>query len=387
MIEPATTFHERVNMLEGFKHLAITYFDLEFESTDELYRLALSNGYLKIDPDFVDPCQMELDDEDEDSSTIVEPNKWGSINGLYFSQLEAEQINTARAIITADLDWIKSIMFDPNTLATPWLYYNYALFKHVFVWILPHFPTNDAKFNVTLCRLLSQIHTINDMFYHWSWYVFPRIMEHYTEVHASIEFLLEAVTTINADEHVWQGERDDVATISLGRRPRPIFHLFWRLAFSNDYQESAFVRLFKRMKLRDDSDKYMKLLWQCWTKELAETRASALWEEPGRTFRLSPGPISYRTIRWNLPFHVFMNGNQVRFTPYIARACHRVFGSIPEVLYQIIELQCYYVTRHSRTTVLVYELMRQQYGENIDEDDVKVKFLRKLERTDKRVHW
>ena len=68
------------------------------------------------------------------------------------------------------------------------------------------------------------------------------------------------------------------------------------------------------MKLRDDSDKYMKLLWQCWRKELAETRASALWEEPGRTFRLSPGPISYRTIRWNLPFHVFMNGNQVRRT-------------------------------------------------------------------------
>ena len=34
IVEPVTTFLERVNMLEGFKHLAITYFDLEFESTE-----------------------------------------------------------------------------------------------------------------------------------------------------------------------------------------------------------------------------------------------------------------------------------------------------------------------------------------------------------------
>ena len=43
-------------------------------------------------------------------------------------------------------------------------------------------------------------------------------------------------------------------------------------------------------------------------------------EEPGQKFRLSPGPVSYHTVRWNLPFHVFMNGNQVRFTRL--QSCH-----------------------------------------------------------------
>ena len=60
----------------------------------------------------------------------------------------------------------------------------------------------------------------------------------------------------------------------------------------------------------------------------------------------------------------------------------------PEVLYQICELQCYYVTRHSRTMKLVYQLMRARYVEGEEEEyEEKIKFLRKLERTDKRVHW
>ena len=36
-MEPTNTFLQRVNMLEGFKHIDVTYFDLEFESTQELY--------------------------------------------------------------------------------------------------------------------------------------------------------------------------------------------------------------------------------------------------------------------------------------------------------------------------------------------------------------
>ena len=384
IVEPVTTFLERVNMLEGFKHLAITYFDLEFESTEELFNLA--NGYLTEDPNFKDETMKTEDSDDEDRSTIMEPNKFGPINGRYFSVLEAEQINTAYAIKMADLDYLKETMFNPNNLATPWLYYNYALFKHVFVWILPHFPTDSVEWNISLCKLLSGAHKINDMFYHWAWYVFPRIMEHYTFVHESIEFLIEAAVTINLEEHVWQGEIDDVSTISLGRRPRPVFQLFWRYAFSNDYQEDAFIKLFKRLK-SNKNEKYFDKMWKCWEKELSETRASALWEEPGRTFRLSPGPISYRTVRWNLPFHVFMNGNQVRFTPYIARACKSVTGQIPKVLYDIIELQCYYVTRHSRTTQIIHKLMRERFANDDEEYQRKIKFLRELERTDKRVHW
>ena len=82
-----------------------------------------------------------------------------------------------------------------------------------------------------------------------------------------------------------------------------------------------------------------------------------------------------------------MNGNQVRFTPYIARACKTVTGEIPKVLYDIIELQCYYVTRHSRTTQLIHKLMRERFINDDEEYIRKINFLRKLERTHRRVHW
>ena len=376
-MEPTVTFLERVNMLEGFKHIDVTYFDLEFESTKELYDL--STFYISEDPDFVEDDSMDQ----EDDSTVIEPNRWGPIDGRYFSLLEAEQINMCLAIKTGDIEWMKEKMFNPH-LSSSWIYYNYALFKSVFAWSIPHFPSSCKDFNKILCKFLGNIHKINDVFYHFAWYVFPRILEHYTHVSEAIDFLIEAATVINLEEHVWHGEVDDVSTISLGRRPRPIFQLFWRWAVYNNYQESAFVQLFKIMERRDDPE-YMSKLWTGWEKELAETRASALWEEPGRDFRLKPGPITYRQIKWNLPFHVFMNGNAVRFTPYIARACKTVFGEIPKVLYDIIELQCYYVNRHCKTMHMVYQLMKERFGDDREEYKKKIKFLQKLERTQKRV--
>ena len=140
-------------MLEGFKRLDISYFDLEFESTEELYKLA-QHGYVTLDPNFVN---SDTDDDNDDSMSSKEPNNYGPIEGVYgrnslvyLSALEAEQVNFAYAIISADIDWLKRNTFNPETVATRSLHYNYALFKHVFVWVLPHFPTNDAKFNVAL---------------------------------------------------------------------------------------------------------------------------------------------------------------------------------------------------------------------------------------------
>ena len=251
IVEPVTAFLDRVNMLEGFKHLGITLFDLKFDSTEELYNLA--TGYIYEDPN----CNIEYVDYDG-----VRHN-FGPINGQYFHPKEAEQINTAYAIKTADIEYLKERMFNVDSLSTGKLYSNYALFKHVFVWILPHFPTSCKSFNSSLCRLLSESHKINGMFYHWAWYVFPRIMEHYTDVNESIEFLIEAAVTINLEEHVWQGEVDDISTISLGRRPRPIFQLFWRFAFTNDYQEDAFVELFERLNSHETED-YLEKMWKCW---------------------------------------------------------------------------------------------------------------------------
>ena len=244
--------------------------------------------------------------------------------------------------------------------------------------------TLTKAFNKSLSNLLGNLHKINDVLYHFAWYVFPRILEHYTHVSESINFLIEAATTINLEEHVWQGEIDNVSTVSLGRRPRPIFQLFWRWAMYHNYQESAFVKLFKIMQSHEDPD-YMAKLWIGWEKELAETRASALWEEPGREYRLKPRPITYHQIKWNLPFHVFMNGNAVRFTPYIARACKTVFGLIPKVLYDIIELQCFYVNRHCKTMTMIYHLMEERFGDDVDAYRAKIKFLQKLERSHKRL--
>ena len=158
---------------------------------------------------------------------MVEPNRHGPIDGQYFSAEEAEQINCCFAIKNADTTWLKENMFNQN-LSSSSIYYNYALFKSVFVWIIPHFPTNSKDFNKKLCNLFANLHKINDVLYHFAWYIFPRTLEHYTHLSEAIDFLIEAATTINLDEHVWHGEVDDVSTISLGRRPRPIFQLFWR---------------------------------------------------------------------------------------------------------------------------------------------------------------
>ena len=55
IVEPVTAFLDRVNMLEGFKHLGITLFDLKFDSTEELYNLA--TGYIYEDPNSQEALQ------------------------------------------------------------------------------------------------------------------------------------------------------------------------------------------------------------------------------------------------------------------------------------------------------------------------------------------
>ena len=53
-----------------------------------------------------------------------------------------------------------------------------------------------------------------------------------------------------------------------------------------ELQEYAFVRLFKIMEQRDDKE-YMAKLLVGWERQLAEPRASALLEKPGRDFLLT----------------------------------------------------------------------------------------------------
>ena len=119
-----------------------------------------------------------------------------------------DQINMAYAIKTADISWLKEHMFDAGYHSQEQMCQNYQLFKSVFVWILPSYPVDCKLTNSHLCRMLSKAHTIDEIFYHWSWYVFPRILEHFTQMENAITFLIEASQSINRDPHVWEGHPD-----------------------------------------------------------------------------------------------------------------------------------------------------------------------------------
>ena len=126
-------------------------------------------------------------------------------NGREFTVDQVEQINMAFAIKTGDLEGLKQQFFNDNLLDSK-VNKNYAVFKKVFTNILRYLPTESEEMNKNLCHLLGNAHRIHEVFYHWSWYMFPKVLEHFT----SPEFLLEASTTVNAEVHVWQGVPDDL---------------------------------------------------------------------------------------------------------------------------------------------------------------------------------
>ena len=66
---------------------------MEFESTQELYDLAVQ--YISEDPDFIDPRRNRI------YGSMLQPNRYGPIDGRYYSVLEAEQINCCFAIKVA----------------------------------------------------------------------------------------------------------------------------------------------------------------------------------------------------------------------------------------------------------------------------------------------
>ena len=368
-METANQFIERVETLEHFKKIIVTRFKVQFSSTKKLFELA--GTFIAKDPNVPDKTLI----------WDTEPRVFGPLNNQYLTKSEAEQINMATAIKTCDLAYLEAT-FDPNTATTTEVDYNYCLFKHVFAWILPHFPTQSTDFNQKLAKLLSSVHRINDVFYHWSWYVFPRVLEHFTMVDDCLQFLLEASIKINDEPHRWEGDVDNPATSSLGRRPRPIFQLFWRWTVFHDYQEAAFVTLFNIMKSKGAG--FMSKLWAAWKLEFIEANGCVLWEEPGRDYLYEPYPIEYEQIRYNLPLNVFMNGNQVRFTPYIARAALKVFSEIPDFLYDMIELQCNYVERRSRTVYIVEELFKQRVE---NDDNFRMPYLKTIEDTQSWQTW
>ena len=155
-MESTDQFIQRLETLEQFKKITVTRFKVQFTSTVQLFKLAGS---------------LLVKDRNVKAKTLIwdtEPRVFGPLNNQYYTKSEAEQINMATAIKECNLAYLEAI-FDPNTANTAEVHYNYCLFKHVFAWILPHFPTQSGTFNQKLAKLLSSVHRINDVFYHWSW--------------------------------------------------------------------------------------------------------------------------------------------------------------------------------------------------------------------------
>ena len=96
------------------------------------------------------------------------------------------------------------------------------------------FVQQDLSFSAFSCSYgpkhnpsQGNIHKINDVFYHFSWFVFPRLLEEHAD---AIDLLIEAATVWgwNLEELSCRGNIDDIKKTSLRSRPTPIFQLFWR---------------------------------------------------------------------------------------------------------------------------------------------------------------
>ena len=70
-----------------------------------------------------------------------------------------------------------------------------------------------------------------------------------------------------------------------------------------------------------------------------------------------------KNIKMNIPIHVWMNNN-VKWTPYFAKAVWKVLGDIPEVLFSVLELQCNYCTRNSKTVKVIHEIFSKYHDEH-----------------------
>ena len=73
--------------------------------------------------------------------------------------------------------------------------------------------------------------------------------------------------------------------------------------------------------------------------------------------------MKMKNIKMNIPIHVWMNNN-VKWTPYFVKAVWKVLGDIPEVLFAVLELQCNYCTRNSKTVKVIHEIFTKYHDQH-----------------------
>ena len=62
----------------------------------------------------------------------------------------------------------------------------------------------------------------------------------------------------------------------------------------------------------------------------------------------------------NIPIHIWMNNN-IKFTPYFAKAVWKTLGHIPDIIFSVLELQCNYCTRNSKTIRVIQEIFAKYH--------------------------
>ena len=246
-MESNSEYLQRISMLESFKNLE----NITFVMTIPPYKLFNQKDYLKkceirriqaernpsINPESSSDEEVERDLMDEIlADRGIEINEeeekcWGpDTNGRYQSKSRAEQINMAYAIRTMDFVWLRTVAFNANVNSIRDMHYNYALFKHVFLWLLDAASPEKPDIDEAIASMIGKMHTVDQMFYHWGWYMFPMVLNHYNHPTTLIRFLKNHSLCINEIIHRWNGMEDDYVRISLARRPRPIMQLLFRFA-------------------------------------------------------------------------------------------------------------------------------------------------------------
>ena len=333
-------FLKRIARLEQFKETEVNG-SVAWKMSKAVHKdkLVNINEYLAEDENVFQP------ETDKDGFIM---NHGPDDTGSCYTLRQAGQLNMALAIKKMDFKYLKEELFNPEKTELKYLQMNYCLFKHVFFWLLDEWSPEEEENDERFCILLEKMHQINELFYHWSWYVFPRILDFYNTPEQKIRFLYKC-TKINSTEHVWDNLPDHPARISLGRRPRPIMQLIYRIANNEGQDERIWDRFYAKIKsiLNDDAEA-LDIFWKSFKLELIEARSSSVWEDAGKGFEQEPKLPSVDNIKWNIPLHVFMNP-PVKFIPYLAKSVWRKTGSIPNILFTSMELQCYYCTSKCKT--------------------------------------
>ena len=268
--------------------------------------------------------------------------------GEYYTSKQADQLNMAHAIKKADLEYLKDKFFNGNEHEYKFIQMNYCTFKHVFMWLLDEWSPENEEHDHTFHTLLEKAHQVHQILYHWAWYVFPRIMDFYNTPEQKIRFLYKCAE-INNTDHVWNNLPDHPAKISLGRRPRPIMNLIYRIAAVEGTGKTVWKRFYAKLKYKEENDPFFMLrFWKSFKLELIEARTSSLWEDAEKGFEHESKPPTAENIKWNLPLHVFMNP-PIKFMPYMAKTIWEEAGAIPNILLTAMELQCYYCTANCKT--------------------------------------